>query len=164
VEHHLRRARAAARGRASAGRTPVSPVVRDIARTVGRIYRDKDLAIETDVPDTLTFHGERQDLEEMIGNLLDNAAKWAAGRVRATAVLASGQEFEIRIEDDGPGLPADRREEAVQRGARLDETAPGTGLGLAIVSDLAEAYGGRLTLGDAALGGCQAVLRLPAAP
>ena len=163
VDHHLRRARAAARGRASSGRTPVGPIVSDIARTVQRIYRDKTLSIEVQCPPSLTFHGERQDLEEMVGNLLDNAGKWAAGAIRVRAAAAPDKELEIHIEDDGPGLPAERRAEAMQRGARLDETAPGTGLGLAIVSDLAEAYGGRLSLHDSALGGLDAALRLPAA-
>src|SRR5690606_16012522 len=142
VDHHLRRARAAARGRALGARTPAAPVLSDLARTVGRIYRDKALDIAAECPPQLVFHGERQDLEEMIGNLLDNAAKWAKSAVRARVTALPGTELEIRIEDDGPGLPAARRAEALQRGARLDETAPGTGLGLAIVSDLAEAYGG----------------------
>ncbi len=164
VDHHLRRARAAARGRASGGRTPVAPVLEDLARTVSRIHRNKDLDIQVDCPDSAVFHGERQDLEEMTGNLLDNAAKYAEGVIRATVAPLPGGELEVRVEDDGPGLPAGRREEALQRGARLDETAPGTGLGLAIVSDLAEAYGGGLTLGDSGLGGLKAVLRLPAAP
>lgn len=164
VDHHLRRARAAARGRASGARTPAAPVLSDLARTVGRIYRDKALDIEAECPPQLVFHGERQDLEEMIGNLLDNAAKWAKSAVRARVTALPGTELEIRIEDDGPGLPAARRAEALQRGARLDETAPGTGLGLAIVSDLAEAYGGGLSLEDSLMGGLAAVLRLPATP
>lgn len=164
VDHHLRRARAAARGRTSGARTQVAAPLGDLARTVGRIYRDKDLTMEADCPPDLSFHGERQDLEEMIGNLLDNAGKWASSRVRAKVAPAGAGEFEILIEDDGPGLPAGQREEAMKRGARLDETAPGTGLGLAIVSDLAEAYGGRLSLSDSPLGGLAATLRLPAAP
>ncbi len=163
VDHHLRRARAAARGRAAAARTPVGPTLDDIARTVGRIYRDKDLEIDAECDEALIFRGERQDLDEMVGNLLDNAAKWAAGKVAARVTALPENTLEIRIEDDGPGLPAEKRQEALMRGARLDETAPGTGLGLAIVSDLAEAYGGELTLEDSALGGLAAALRLPAA-
>jgi signal transduction histidine kinase len=163
VDHHLRRARAAARGRASSGSTQVGQIVSDIARTVQRIYRDKNLSIEVDCPPSLTFHGERQDLEEMVGNLLDNAGKWAAGAIRVSAAQLPDKELEIRFEDDGSGLPAERRAEAIQRGARLDETAPGTGLGLAIVSDLAEAYGGSLSLHDSEMGGLKASLRLPAA-
>lgn len=164
VDHHLRRARAAARGRASGGRMPIGKTIADIARTVQRIYRDKDLLIEVNCPDSLLFHGERQDLEEMVGNLLDNAGKWAASAIRVSAAALPNKELEIVIEDDGPGLPAERRAEAMQRGARLDETAPGTGLGLAIVSDLAEAYGGGLALADSDMGGLKAALRLPATP
>ena len=99
----------------------------------------------------------------MIGNLLDNACKWAAANVKVRAEAAAAQVLQIAIEDDGPGLPAARRAEVLERGRRLDEQVPGTGLGLAIVADLAQLYGGRLVLEAAAGGGLRALLILPAA-
>jgi len=120
--------------------------------------------IDVACPPDLAFRGARQDLEEMLGNLLDNACKWAAGKVTVRAEGTPGQQLRIAIEDDGPGLPAARRAEVLARGRRLDEQVPGTGLGLAIVADLAQLYGGRLVLADAqGAGGLRAELTLPAA-
>ena len=164
VEYYLNRARAAALAGTLGSATEVRPVIAGLVRTFEKIYRDRRLLIE-DVPsDGLRFRGERQDLEEMVGNLVDNACKWAAGRVRVEAALErAGDRFvlSVAVDDDGPGLPEDRRTEAVRRGRRLDETKPGSGLGLSIVSDLAGIYGGHLSLGAAPLGGARAVLRLP---
>jgi signal transduction histidine kinase len=162
VDHHLARARAIATGSILGARTEILPVLRDLERTLGRIYAEKALAIEVACPPELAFRGARQDLEEMLGNLLDNACKWAASSVTVRA-LATGEQVQIAIEDDGPGLPAPRRAEVLERGRRLDEQVPGTGLGLAIVADLAQLYGGRLILDTAAGGGLQALLSLPAA-
>jgi signal transduction histidine kinase len=163
VDHHLARARAIATGSILGARTDVLPVLRDLARTLERIYADKAIAIELACPPDLAFRGARQDLEEMLGNLLDNACKWAAASVTARAEGSAGQALQIAIEDDGPGLPAARRAEVLERGHRLDEQVPGTGLGLAIVADLAQLYGGRLVLDAAAAGGLRALLTLPAA-
>ena len=149
VDHHLARARAIATGSILGARTDVLPVLRDLERTLERIYADKALAIELACPPELAFRGARQDLEEMLGNLLDNACKWAAASVAVRVEAAPEQVLQIAIEDDGPGLPASRRAEVLERGRRLDEQVPGTGLGLAIVADLAQLYGGRLVL-DAA--------------
>lgn len=160
VDHHLRRARAAARGRA-AGATPVQPVVDDLTRTISRIYASRGVSLTAEIDADLRFRGERQDLEEMVGNLVDNAAKWARGRVRVSAEPIDKRNFELRVEDDGPGLPPEQREEALKRGGRLDETSPGTGLGLAIVTDLARAYSGSLELDESSLGGLLARLSLP---
>jgi signal transduction histidine kinase len=162
VDHHLARARAIATGSILGARTEVLPVLRDLERTLGRIYADKTLAIEVACPPELAFRGARQDLEEMLGNLLDNACKWAAASVTVRAE-ATAHQVQIAIEDDGPGLPAARRAEVLERGRRLDEQMPGTGLGLAIAADLAQLYGGRLVLDAAAAGGLRAVLTLPAA-
>ena len=96
----------------------------------------------------------------MAGNLLENACKFAASTVRAEA-RGEGESLVLTIEDDGPGLPADKRGEVLRRGARLDESAPGSGLGLSIVDDLSRAYGGSLKLEDSELGGLKAVLTLP---
>ena len=162
VDHHLARARAIATGSILGARTEVLPVLVDLERTLDRIYADKALAIEIACPPGLAFRGARQDLEEMLGNLLDNACKWAAAKVTVRAESA-GEHVQIAIEDDGPGLPAPRRAEVLERGRRLDEQMPGTGLGLAIVADLAQLYGGRLVLDTAAGSGLQALLFLPAA-
>jgi signal transduction histidine kinase len=162
VDHHLARARAIATGSILGARTEVLPVLRDLERTLGRIYADRALALEVACPPELAFRGARQDLEEMLGNLMDNACKWAAGTVTVRAE-AAGEHVQIAIEDDGPGLPAARRAEVLERGRRLDEQMPGTGLGLAIVADLAQLYGGRLVLDTAAAGGLRALLSLPAA-
>ncbi len=162
VDHHLARARAIATGSILGARTDVLPVLRDLERTLARIYADKALAIELACPSELAFRGARQDLEEMLGNLLDNACKWAAANVTVRAEAAAEQVLQIAVEDDGPGLPAERRAEVLERGRRLDEQMPGTGLGLAIAADLAQLYGGRLVLEAAAAGGLRALLILPA--
>ena len=162
VDHHLARARAIATGTILGARTDVLPVLEDLRRTLGRIYAEKALAIEVACPPELAFRGARQDLEEMLGNLLDNACKWAGARV-SVGVALEGQLLRVAIDDDGPGLPPARRAEVLERGRRLDEQVPGTGLGLAIVADLAQLYRGRLVLEDAEAGGLRALLTLPAA-
>jgi signal transduction histidine kinase len=133
-----------------------------------KVHRNRKLKIEVS-SDDMRFRGERQDLEEMVGNLLDNACKWASGRVSVTVVAEGNtKDFQpawlcVIVDDDGPGLTAKQRAAALRRGRRLDETKPGSGLGLAIVADLAALYGGSLKLGSAFLGGLRAELRLPAA-
>lgn len=163
IEHYLSRARAAATGAVLGARTPVLSVVQDLKRTLLRIHADKTLTIdivaETQAP---AFRGEQQDLEEMLGNLLDNACKWANSAVRLT-VSSAPNRLRIIIDDDGPGLAPGERDEALGRGKRLDESAPGSGLGLAIVADIAALYGGDLTLDESPLGGLRATLLLPAA-
>jgi signal transduction histidine kinase len=163
VEHHLARARAAAGASVLGARCELAPVLSDLCRTLERIYAPRALVIDIDCPADLAFRGARQDLEEMLGNLLENACKWAATRVLARAVV-EGERVVVRVEDDGPGLPAERRAEVLERGRRLDERVPGSGLGLAIVVDLAELYGGALSLERSELGGLCALLGLPAAP
>ncbi len=168
VAYYLDRARAAARVSVIGTATEVNPAVEALARTFGKIYRDRHLQFALDLADGLRFRGERQDLDDLVGNLIDNAGKWATAQLRiaARAVDDDGDgtaQIEIVIDDDGPGLPAAERESATRRGRRLDESKPGSGLGLSIVTDLAGAYGGRLTLHDSPLGGLRAVLRLPGA-
>jgi signal transduction histidine kinase len=160
VEHHLRRARAAARSQARGERTPVAPVLEEIGRTLERIYRKLDLDVDPG-PADLVFAGERQDLMEIIGNILENACKWARTSIAAHTAPEGPRWLLIVVEDDGPGLPAERREEVLKRGARLDESAPGSGLGLSIVDELTRAYGGQVILGDSDLGGLKVTLRLP---
>lgn len=162
IDHYLARARAAATGAVLGARTPVAPVIEDLRRTLKRIHVDRDLTMETVAAPNIFFRGERQDLEEMMGNLMDNACKWARGRVNVT-VTAEQNLVSLAIDDDGPGLPEHQRKLAMGRGRRLDESAPGSGLGLAIVGDIAGLYGGALRLEESALGGLRAMLTLPAA-
>ena len=162
VDHYLSRARAAAATRVLGVRTDVAPVVEDLRRTLERIYVDRAVRVEAEAAPGLAFRGERQDLEEMLGNLIDNACKWAQARVSIGA-RADGDRILLTIDDDGPGLPADQRTAVFDRGTRLDESVPGSGLGLAIVRDIAELYHGAIALEDSPLGGLRAVLTLPAA-
>jgi signal transduction histidine kinase len=169
VARHLERARLAARVATIGTVTDVRPVVTALARTMEKIHHDRGIAIDLDAPENARFRGERQDLEEMIGNLVDNACKWAQSRVAVEAISersdASADRHFVRIvvDDDGPGLSPQQREQVARRGRRLDETKPGSGLGLSIVVELASLYGGGLTLGTAPIGGLRAELLLPAA-
>ncbi|HEV2561907.1 MAG TPA: sensor histidine kinase [Rhizomicrobium sp.] len=161
VDHYLARARTAGAVDVLGNRTLVKPVLEDLARVLKRIHAERAMAIEVECPASLAFRGERQDLEEMAGNLIDNACKWAHSRVAVSAARRDGK-LELRVGDDGPGLDPEDRERAVERGERLDESVPGSGLGLAIVSDIAKLYGGSFELGDSALGGLEVRLTLPA--
>jgi signal transduction histidine kinase len=166
VARHLERARLAARLTTIATLTDVPAVVTALARTMEKIYRDKNIAIALDAPARIRFLGERQDLEEMVGNLLDNACKWAKARVAVQVVREKSapnrQIIRIIVDDDGRGLSPSEREQVAHRGKRLDETKPGSGLGLSIVVELAGLYGGKLTLDKAPIGGLRAELVLPA--
>jgi len=169
VARHLERARIAARASVVGSLTEVEPVITALARTMEKIHRDKSIAIHVEVDGPARFRGERPDLEEMVGNLVDNACKWAQARV-AVAVSTERPEpaldrqvVRIVVDDDGRGLSPSEREQVAHRGSRLDESKPGSGLGLSIVVELAGLYGGRLTLGAAPIGGLRAELVLPAA-
>ena len=161
VDHHLSRARMAARAGILGARTSVMPILEGLARTLEKIYRERNLAIAVEGPPEIAFRGERQDLEEMLGNLLDNACKFARTRVAAKAIVREGGRLRIEIADDGPGVPSEHRRAAQKRGIRLDESAPGSGLGLSIVKDIAEIYGGSFAMDEAKLGGLLAILDLP---
>jgi signal transduction histidine kinase len=165
VTYYLDRARAAALAGTLGAITEVGPVISGLVRTFEKIYEGKHLQVEVDVPSAVRFRGERQDLEEMVGNLIDNACKWAASRVEVRVGSAAREDgrnaIEIAVEDDGPGLPESARTEMLKRGRRLDETKPGSGLGLSIVVDLAGLYQGTLRLDQGRLGGLCAVLNLP---
>ncbi len=167
VTHYLDRARMAARANTIGRMTPVRPVADGLKRALERIHIEKNLAIEIDCDENLRFRGERQDLEELLGNLLDNAAKWCRQKVVLTArpLELEGRQtssrIELTIEDDGPGVPGEQRAEMIKRGQRLDETKPGSGLGLSIVNDLVTSYGGTLALDRSELGGLRAILTLP---
>ncbi|MEY4254969.1 MAG: hypothetical protein RLZZ141_196 [Pseudomonadota bacterium] len=162
VEHHLRRARAAARSQGSGARTLVEPVIDELARTLEKIYSREKVEIDWMCPPDLAFLGERQDLMEMIGNLLENSCKWSRGYIRVECKSEHSNRLMFIIEDNGLGLPVDKQREMLRRGARLDESAPGSGLGLSIVDELARAYGGTTTLFSSELNGLGVVLVLPA--
>lgn len=161
VDYHLAQARAAGSGDVPGARCPVLPSVEGLTRTLLRIYAGRGLAIHVDVPSEHFIRGQREDLEEMLGNLLDNACKWAKSAVKIQSVQESGAVV-LTVDDDGPGLAPSMRDAVLQRGVRADEAAPGSGLGLAIVRDLAELYDGTISLEDSPMGGLRARLRLPA--
>lgn len=161
VDHYLARARAAGAVNALGSSTSVKPVLEDLARVLTRIHAGRAVTITVDCPPGLSFRGEREDLEEMTGNLIDNACKWARGRVEVRAERSSPKMLTLVVSDDGPGLEAEDRERVVERGERLDESVPGSGLGLAIVRDVAKLYGGQIALDRSPLGGLEARLILP---
>lgn len=167
VNMYLDRARRAARAQGLGAVTEVRPVLEALVRTLKRIHRDKDIDFGIACEPGVKFRGERQDFEEIAGNLLDNASKWASSRVMVTVEVSHSRETQgrswliVTVDDDGPGLPADKRAEALKRGRRLDETKPGSGLGLSIVTETASMYSGTVTLDDAPLGGLRVILRLP---
>jgi signal transduction histidine kinase len=169
VAHHLERARIAARLTVIGTVTEVAPAIEALRRTMEKIHRDRDVAIAVEADPQARFRGERQDLEEMVGNLVDNACKWAASRVlievrvERAAAPDAGMVLRITVDDDGRGLSEAERSKASRRGQRLDESKPGSGLGLSIVVDLAALYGGSLSLGNAPTGGLRAELVLPGA-
>lgn len=161
IEFHLAHARAAGSGNVPGARCPVLPSIEGLSRTLLRIYAARGLAIQIDVSPGHVIRGQQEDLEEMLGNLLDNACKWAKSTVKIQSVQEDGA-IVITVDDDGSGLPASMREAVLQRGVRADEAAPGSGLGLAIVRDLVELYEGAFSLEDSPMGGLRARLRLPA--
>lgn len=161
VDHYLARARAAGALDVLGSRTEVAPVLNDLTRVIKRMHPDKDITIAVEVAPALAFRGEREDLEEMAGNLIDNAFKWAHSRIVVQAAAIDGGRLFLSVSDDGFGLAPEERSRAMERGERLDESVPGTGLGLAIVRDVAKLYGGDFALGEASLGGLEARLELP---
>jgi signal transduction histidine kinase len=167
VAHHLERARIAARLTIIGTVTEVAPAIEALRRTMEKIHRDRGVVIELEADPEARFRGERQDLEEMAGNLVDNACKWAASRVFIEVRLeraveaGAGAVLRVIVDDDGRGLSEAERAQVARRGQRLDESKPGSGLGLSIVVDLAALYGGSLSLGSAPIGGLRAELVLP---
>jgi len=166
VDWHLARSRAAAAQRMPGQRTPIGPVIDGLLRVMSRVHAERALQIRCQpLPEAWAFAGESQDLQEILGNVLENACKWARTRVDVRVAPDPDRvppEILVVVEDDGPGIDADRRSGVLFRGARLDETVPGSGLGLAIVADLVDIYQGRIALGPAPAGGLQVEIRLPA--
>jgi len=162
VSHYLHRARAAAQAQPLRARTQLAPVLDAMARMLNRLFEDKGVEVTTDCDGDVVFRGEKQHLDEMLGNLMENGCKWARARV-AVSVEDRPDALVIHVDDDGRGLPVEERAAALGRGVRLDETAPGSGLGLSIVSELAEIHSGTLELSESPLGGLRASLRFPRA-
>jgi signal transduction histidine kinase len=160
VDYHLAHARAAASGPTSAASCAVRVSADGLARTLLRLHAGRPLAIRVDVDADHGVRCQREDLDEMLGNLLDNACKWARSQVTISSVR-TGSTTAILIDDDGPGLPPLMCDAVLQRGVRADEAAPGSGLGLAIVRDLADLYGGSIALTASPAGGLRAALQLP---
>jgi len=156
IDYHLARARAAASGSSGNARCNAVESADALGRTLAKLYADRQLKFDIDVSPDLNFRVQREDFEEMLGNLLDNACKWAHSEVR---VHFDGSA--LITDDDGPGIPPELRTAVLARGVRVDETAPGTGLGLSIARELADLYSGSLTLEASPTGGLRAVLRLP---
>ncbi|MFM1814307.1 MAG: hypothetical protein RLZ98_1002 [Pseudomonadota bacterium] len=169
VSLYLDRARMVARTGTVGRVTQIMPVTMSLQRALERIYRDRGIVIRVSCPENAKFQGEQHDLEEMLGNLMDNACKWANGTVHvaveptATTARTGRRRLVITVEDDGPGLSDSQRARLGKRGLRLDETKPGSGLGLSIVTDLATSYEGGFRLEASGHGGLKAILELPAA-
>jgi len=163
VDHHMARARAAASRGVPGISTPVLECAATLARVMRTLHAAADLDIAVDVAPEHVFAGEREDLDEMLGNLVDNACKWARRRVVIASRSEAGGMLTLTVDDDGPGLPEERREAVLRPGVRLDESVPGAGLGLAVVRDLARLYGGDARLQASPLGGLRVALRLPSA-
>ncbi len=160
IDYHLAHARAAASGAIPGARCSVREAADGLARTLSRLHADRSLSIDVRVFSSHTARVQREDLDEMLGNLLDNACKWTRTHVVVDSVETE-RAVELTVDDDGPGLPAGLRETMLGRGVRADEQAPGFGLGLAIVRDLAELYQGSISLHGSPLGGLRAKLTLP---
>ncbi|AOG23350.1 sensor histidine kinase [Acidovorax sp. RAC01] len=168
IDWHLARARMAGGTPLPGQRAELGPAVQGLVRVMDKVHAGRGLVLRVNLPDQpIFFAGEEQDLQEMVGNLLDNACKWAQSAVRVGVqtepVDPAAPKLRVEIEDDGPGIDASQRASALQRGVRLDESVAGSGLGLAIVQELAGLYGGHLELTPTPRGGLCAALVLPRA-
>ncbi len=169
IQHYLQRARVAAQRDSVVFRAPVTPILERMIRVTAKLNPHLKITFSNYLPDAI-FAGEKEDLEEIIGNIMENASKWGRSKIHLNlravqkqgATEGSNNAFEILIEDDGEGLPAEKMAEALKRGKRIDESKPGTGLGLAIVQDTVREYGGHLGLMKASLGGLAVQITLPA--
>jgi signal transduction histidine kinase len=162
IQYHLAHARAAASGATPGARCVLAEAVDGIVRTLQRLHAERGVSIEVHIPPDHIVRGQREDVEEMLGNLLDNACKWTRAHVVVTSARSDGR-IAIAVDDDGPGIAPTMRAAVLQRGVRADEAAPGSGLGLAIAADLASLYGGAITLETSPRGGLRARLDLPQA-
>ncbi|WP_279110149.1 ATP-binding protein [Bartonella apis] len=169
IDRYLQRARIAAQRDSVIYRTPIRPLLERLVRVMGKLNFAKEISFSMEEPEII-FIGEKEDIEEMVGNILENACKWAQKRVVLSCKTLNKEVadadsvhpmFALSVEDDGPGLPENQRKDALERGKRLDESKPGTGLGLAIVAELVGEYGGSVELTNSKLGGLCITLTLP---
>jgi signal transduction histidine kinase len=160
IEYHLAHARAAASGATPGSRCSVAAAADALARTLLRLHAERGITVDVRVAPDHSVRGQREDLEEMLGNLLDNACQWARTRVIVES-YPHDVLLVVTVDDDGPGIEPSMRDAVLRRGVRADEAAPGSGLGLAIVRDLAELYGGSIALEQSPMGGLRARLQLP---
>lgn len=166
IEHQLKRAAASGGALLGQAPVPVAPIAADLRAALLKVYSRKDLSIELAIQDGSHFIGDRGDLTELLGNLMDNACKWCREKVRVAVVLEDGtsggrENLALTVEDDGPGIAEENRAKVLRRGVRTDEKVPGHGLGLAMVHDTVDLYGGRLAVDASPLGGARFALRLP---
>ena len=159
IDYHLAHSRASASGPGI--HCAVIDSIEGLSRTLRRLHAERGIVIESDISPEHTVRVRREDLDEMLGNLLDNGCRFARSRV-VVAASRDGEMLAITVDDDGPGLAPSMRELVLQRGVRADETGPGAGFGLAIVRDLAEVYGGSISLAESQMGGVRVRLQLPA--
>ena len=160
IRHHLSRARAAALGGSVRSRTILAPAAADHAAVFAKLYLDKAIQFDVDIDPPIAVGCEAQDVDEMLGNLLANACKWATGQVRLKAA-PNGRSVSLSVEDDGPGLTGPQAADVLRPGKRIDESMPGYGFGLPITQELAELYGGSLAMASSDLGGLMVSLSLP---
>jgi signal transduction histidine kinase len=160
IDYHLAHARSAASAASPTARASITASVEGVARVLQRLHAEQGLRIEIDAPASHAFRGQREDLDEMLGNLLDNACKWARTKVKVTS-SKEGEQIVLLVDDDGPGIEPSKRDTIMQRGVRADEVVAGSGLGLAIVRDIAEIYSGSISLETSPMGGTRARLTLP---
>lgn len=161
VDYQLQRAATAGPSSPLAAPVEIRPVAERIVASLAKVYHDKRIDAALDIAPGLAFRGDRGDLLELLGNLLDNAYKWSKGNVRLAA--ADGKtSLTLTVEDDGPGIPAQLAERILQRGARADQSTPGQGIGLAVVASIVQAYGGEIVIATSGLGGAMMTVRMPA--
>jgi signal transduction histidine kinase len=163
VDYHLAHARAVASGAIAGTQSSLKDSADGLARALLRLHAGRGITVDVQIAEDVTIRAQREDLDEMLGNLMDNACKWARATVVVRTMTEASDRVTIVVDDDGAGIPPHMREAVLQRGVRADEAAPGSGLGLAIVSDLAELYGGSISLDASPLGGVRATLTLPRA-
>jgi signal transduction histidine kinase len=163
VDAHLTRARIDVSRHRVVAPVPLLESIEGVVRTLERLYSERGIAFDVRVSDGIEVMASREDLDEVLGNILENACKWARSSCRVDARVEAGRVIVV-IDDAGPGIPVEVRDRVPARGIRADEAAPGSGLGLSIAQDLVQAYGGRTSLGESPLGGLRVVLDLQAAP
>ena len=165
INHYLARDKTIVQAPLMRNQTSLKTVIEPTARTIEKLYQDKNVEVFTEVAAELSFRGEKHDLMEVIGNLADNAGKWCEQRIdisaQAEPAKAGGFFVKITVEDDGPGIPQEMRRDILARGKRIDESKPGTGIGLAMVQQIVTLYGGEINLSVSPLGGLRASVILP---